>query len=210
MRDTHVNGLLVLRRPEFNRDPDARGAFTAVAPCLDGRCYGGVDRMPWFDVDEALYAGTLPPEPRARWTALRERGADLTGLVLAGLDDALALLEHSNRAGRVNEVAAVRGSRLGEVKGTLEIPVEVEWLGWDVVSLGEWSLLSVVFVVPAAFPGWPARINPAGLLESPEEGEALVAAYREAARRGEVEELGEAVLGIDFIRVGRVRTDRVS
>jgi hypothetical protein len=203
--DTRVNGFLVLRRPEFNRDPEGRGAFTAVAPCLDGRCYGGVDRMPWFDVDEARYGGTLPPELGARWEGLREGNADLAGLVLAGLDDARALLAFSNRGGNANELAAVRGSRLDALKGTLPAPAAIDWLGWDVVSLGWWSLLSVVFAVPAAFPGWAARINPHGLLESPDDAQALAQAYADAEARGEVEPLPEPVLGIELIRVGRVR-----
>lgn len=204
MTETRVNGFLVLRRPELNLDIEARGAFTAVAPCLDGRCYGGVDRMPWFDVEEALYADKLPPDLRAIRDGIRARNADATGLALAELEEARSLLAYANRVSPANELVALRGTRLDQVKGIIRTSARVDWLGWDVVALGSWSLLSVVFVVPDAFPGFSHRINVSGLLNSDRDAALLMAAYREAEFREQVEELPKPGLGIDFIRIGRV------
>ncbi|HEX2205997.1 MAG TPA: hypothetical protein VHG91_21960 [Longimicrobium sp.] len=208
--EARVAGFLVLRRPETNRDAAGRGVLPSVAPCLGGRCYGGIDRMPWFDVEAALEIGPLPPEAAAAWAAVEAGDSDFSGVRLCPrLSDAAALLKVSNRKGAENELVAVRGALLDEIKGTVPVgSARIEWLGYDVISLGWWSLLSVLFRVPSAFPGWGPRINGAGLLPSADLGRELARAYRAAELRGEVEELPEPDCEIDVVRVGRIRTGR--
>ena len=59
---TKIVGFIVVRTPKFNFDAEGRGAFSSPAPRLGSIYYGGVDRMPWFDVDKHYYARILPTE----------------------------------------------------------------------------------------------------------------------------------------------------
>lgn len=187
-----VSGFLVVRLPALNRDPAGRyPAFPAHAPCLGHLCYGGVDRMPWFEIDEEFYSGTLPEAIKRLRARVREGNPDFSGIsVCKDLLVARTLLEYSNRHGQSNELVAIRSARLAEIKGTILFDKShAMWLGYDVVSLGHWSLLSGgLFMSPTAFPGWESRVNGAGLFSSPTLSDEYARAYEIATARGAVED----------------------
>jgi hypothetical protein len=210
-----VVGFMVVRKPSLNRDLAGRGAYSTLAPCLDNICYGGIDRMPWFEIGEQLYAGTLPERIQHERQRIQLDNRDLSGVeVCRDLPTAAALLRYSNDIYNANELIAVRSDALARLKGVRQVnPVQIEWLGYDVVALGQGSLLSAgLFGVPAAFPGWRDRLNSFGVLRSEDLVEPYKAAYDAAATRGEVEDItdiqgelagiGYAVAGIE---IGRVR-----
>jgi hypothetical protein len=217
MGAAQVNGFMVVRKPALNCDPTGRGAFATKAPCLDAICYGGIDRMPWFDIDEPLYLNALP-EPILRARQLIRRGNDdLSGVeVCADLDTAMLLLRYSNRSSNANELIAIRSDALTRFKGEVGLDSsQVEWLGYDVVALGQQSLLhDGLFAVPAAFPAWQQRLNSFGLLPASDLVEPYIGAYREAATTGQVEDIADiagelAGLGytVAAIQIGRVLTN---
>lgn len=166
--------------------------------------------MPWFTIDEEFYNNALP-EAIARLRArLREENPDLSGIqVCKDLAAARTLLEWSNRQGWDNELVVVRSAKLAELKGTIPFAEErAAWLGYDVVSLGHWSLLrDGLFTSPAAFPGWDSRLNAAGLVPSPALAAEYARTYAAASREGLVEELPRSPYGIDAVELGRVRIE---
>jgi len=194
LETTQVNGFVVVRKAALNRDAAGRGVFNVEAPCLDGICYGGIDRMPWFDVDEQFYAGTLPEPILNARRLIQISDNNISGVKLCKeLDVALMLLDNSNRFNNANELIAVRSEALARLKGVVALdPARVEWRGYDVLALGQQSLLNDgLFVVPSAFPGWRARINNFGLLPTPDLVEPYTADYQAAATRGEVEDIAD-------------------
>ena len=207
-----MSGIQLVRLPHLNADPYQRGAYAVRAPRLGGILYGGLDRMPWFDVDEEYYAGTLPAGLATARTKLKKNNSDFTGIELCqDLTQALELLRYANRSTRKNELIAVRSERLARIKGAVDLrSPSAKWIGYDVVGLGEWSLIREgLFAVPSAFAGWETELNEDGLFPLPAKAAAYARAYLGASRAGLVEELaaigtGEGELGIDTIEVARI------
>lgn len=207
-----VAGFMVVRVPELNKDAEGRGVFSKLAPCIGGICYGGIDRMPWFEIDELFYNGTLPETLARERKLLRKSNNDFSGIDLCrDLELALELLLYSNSLYNANELIAVVSDKLIELKGGINFDrSRATWLGYDVVALGQQSLLNDgLFAVPAAFPGWEKQINEFGLFSSQDEARAFVNAYEEASSKGKVEEINEDFVSfgyeIDVIEVGRIR-----
>lgn len=162
--------------------------------------------MPWFDVDDDSYAGQLPPDVRQQWERLQSTNTDTSGIRLCReVAAAAAMLTYANRRVAANELIALRSARLAEVKGTIRAKeIGLEWIGYDVVSLGWWSLLEGLFWAPSAFPGWMVRVNGDGLLPDRETARAFIEAYRTAERAGDVEEIPEAEADTALIEIARV------
>jgi hypothetical protein len=59
-----INGYLVVRKPSCGFDAKGRAGFRKTAARIGELFYGGMMRLPWFDLDEANYNGTLPSELR--------------------------------------------------------------------------------------------------------------------------------------------------
>jgi len=204
------SGFLVVRSPEKNRDVQKRGAFSAEAPHLGPVYYSGIDRMPWFDIEEDFYKGGLPDDlvPLLRRIT---SSSDFSGINLCtDLTIARDLLNYSNRRTVDNELIVVRAKKLAALKGIVEIDeTQIRWIGYDLVCLGGASLLrDGVFSVPTAFPGWQGSLNQDGLLPSSSVTAAYLQAYKTAMAEGVVEELPEElpnfVYAVDAIEIGRV------
>ena len=147
-----MNKLVVVRQAAVNRDVTGRAAFPSQPPCLDGLCYGGVDRMPWFDIDEDRLGNVLPDSLVRARDDIHRANSDLSELELCSdLQVATQLLHYSNRSAPANELIAVRSDVLAPLKGVITVAApDVQWLGYDVVALGQQSLLGDgLFAVPA-------------------------------------------------------------
>ena len=202
-----ISGFLVVRKAGMDQDSEGRAFYGAQPSCLGALCYGGIDRMPWFDLDEEFYAGTLPERVALLRKTLDLSNDDLTGIRLCkDWATARALLEFDERARLVNEIVCLRSEKLAAIKGAAgsDVPA-VRWVGYDLVSLGNWSLLREgLFRAPVSFPGWEQALNESGLLPSPESADEYLRLYEAAARAGRVEELPGSLYGFDVIEVGRV------
>jgi hypothetical protein len=64
-RNVH-HGFLIVRLPEYNFDAEDRGAFSKEVPKLGDIYYGGIFRMPWFDLDEDYISGATANNRRKR------------------------------------------------------------------------------------------------------------------------------------------------
>ncbi|HAF16533.1 MAG TPA: hypothetical protein DCK93_13015 [Blastocatellia bacterium] len=204
-----VNGFLVVRLPHLNRDQAGRGVYPAQPPVLGTIHYGGIDRMPWFDIDEELYAGVLPANiGQARQLIEEDNNDDFTGIKLCkDLDTAFTLLEYSNRLEAANEVIVIRSEKLTQIKGAIDFDMsKVSWIGYDVVVLGDLSLLREgLFTLPASFPRWEERLNESGLFSSRALFDEYVAAYKAVSVKGAIEQLpDDTAYGIDMVEIGRL------
>jgi hypothetical protein len=207
-----ITGLLVVRLPAHNFDREGRGAFLAVAPKIGNIFYGGIDRMPWFDLDEDYYAKTLPGDLLEIRKSLSEGSRDFTGIELCyDLQMASKVLEWSNREVTRNEVIAVRSQKLVELKKkSLALDSEeIDWLGFDFVSLGHWSLLAGgMFTSPSYFLRWQAYLNEHGLMSNENILREFASDYSAAAKKNGVEPIPEEVYGLEAIEIGRIVANR--
>lgn len=202
-----VSGFLVVRKIGMDKDPERRAYYSAQASCLGALCYGGIDRMAWFDLDEEFYQGALPEGVARLRKALDQSNDDLTGLRLCkDLSVTRSLLEFNEHSRQVNEIIAVRSDKLAGIKGVVDFDEsEGLRLGYDIVSLGNWSLVREgLFRSPASFPEWENIVNEFGLLRSPAAADEYTRAYEAAALAGQVEELPGSLYGLDVIEVERV------
>ncbi len=202
-----IQGYMVVRRPEMNCDQQGRGAYRRTAPRLGEISYFGIDRMAWFDIDEAYYDGDLPESLRHQYRLLAEQNDDATGIrLLTDLLSAQRLLEHSNQPIVANEMIAVRSERLTQVKKSVAVADEhITWLGLDVVGLGHFSLIEGgLFADPGSFPDWRGAITPFGLLRSELNLEWLVQCYMKGEAAGRLEPVPFDLSSVCTIEVGLV------
>jgi len=201
-----VNGFMVVRLPRENYDAEGRGVFLSTPPGLGSVFYGGVDRMPWFDLDEEYYAGTLEREMLEFRDMLRRVNSDIWGLdVVHDLVTATRVLKSVNSNVARNELIAIRSSDLEEDKGTVSIEEGlVVWLGLDAVIPGHGSILAYVFRQPALFSDWVSKLNENGLLPSQYDVEAFAETYAAQAELGLVESVDRQWEGAHALEVGRV------
>jgi hypothetical protein len=62
-----IHGYVVVRTPRRSFDEQQRLGIVEGPPCRGTRCYHGIDRMRWFDIDEGLLRdlkGTVPQPAR--------------------------------------------------------------------------------------------------------------------------------------------------
>jgi hypothetical protein len=200
-----INGLTVVRRPHLNYLVPQRD----IIPCVNDVYYAGVDRQRWADVfDEDFYARKSPTQVIRFASSLRARNNDFTGIDLCQDEGtAIEMLDYANRTSNNNELIAVRSSSLTASKGTLESGLPVEWMGFDFVALGDWSLIAAgMFTCPQRYSTWLARANRFGLFDDSSLLAEYVSAYEQAVEAGQSEPIAPSTAGFEkvAIEVGRV------
>lgn len=203
-----VCGFVVLRKPNQNYDKEGRGAFLSSPPCIDEICYSGIDRMPWFELDEDLYSGTLSQEFVALRDKIQKKNDDFTDIkLLTDLDEVRSILNYSNWITERNEIAVVFSEKLAEIKGTINTDMKVVWLGLDIYCPGYGSQLREgIFSKPELFSGFVKQLNPNGLfdIDSPVLAD-YVQMYRELSDAHNLEPIDSKMVGqIDTIKIGKL------
>lgn len=165
--------------------------------------------MPWFDLDEEYYKDSLPANLRDIRDKLAKSNEDFSGIRVCQDAQAARLALHwANRKVPRNEAIVLRSPRLVEVKGReLFCDVhQIDWLGFDFVELGHWSLLAGgIFAAPSYFRRWHDYLNANGLMPAEVEIREYASDYKAAATKGGVEPTPDQVYGLEAIEVGRIR-----
>ena len=166
-----ICGYEVARKPAWNYHHDASGNFGRYPkyPKLNGRDYGGVDRMEWFDWEEAFYAKTLTEEFLPVWQRFQSNKLEFANhCVVDDLEIAKRVLEFSNRDHAYNEIIAIYADRFAEGRiPVFDAPRTSVHLGVDVFQDGFGSLIREgVFNRPDLFPDFVAKINENGLFDN--------------------------------------------
>lgn len=203
-----ICGFLVVRLPNMNRDLDNSDPNFYRLPVLGDIYYSGIDRSRWYDIDTDYYNKTLPEQIKKLYEPINKGTDDLTGIdVCKDFQVAVELLNYSNRDRKVNELISFRSEKLKEIKGAIEFDAsKIVWLGYDMMKLGEWSLLTDgLFLKPEYFQGWEKRLNKNGLFDDPSLLDDFVATYQALAEKEIVEPLSDDERhSFDAIEIGRV------
>lgn len=204
-----IIGYLVLRLPQHNevlREMLKRRFSEDVLEKL--LKYRGIDRMPWEEVDAAFYTKLLPKGVDEIWANMqKERRGVGGGIVCRTKKEAEALLSFSNGKQCINELCVFYSDMLAEIRGYIEIDETIEWLGYDVVSIDNWSLIaSGMLCSPEFLQRWESNLNENILLDSADNVRDIIHDYKEFAKSDQfVEDLIEVPFGIDAFRIGIVK-----
>ena len=202
-----ICGFMVVRKPKMNFDKEGRGAFLSHAPNIDGLYYGGVDRMPWFEIDEDYFSGILPKQLIELRKELRKTNQDTSDLkLLFDLSLVNSVIEYSNKKIEINEIIVLRSSGLERTKGSFICDNEIEWHGIDIHCQGYGSLLREgIFSKPEVFSTFINAINEHGLFN---EDSKLINYYIEhyinISKAHNLEKIDRNIAALDRIEVGNL------
>jgi hypothetical protein len=178
-----ICGFIVVRKPEY-------ASNGLIRPNLEvgGKTYHGIDRLRWEDLDLAYYERRLPAAVFPIWQALDRDTSDFSGVKL--LKDFKKAKEVLCFSGDKSEIIAIYSAELEAIKGAAQCDIELEYLGIDCFSLGEWSvLLGGVYAKPAYFVEAARGLNKHGLLDSIDDCRAVFNRYVQLAMNEIVEPL---------------------
>ena len=171
-------------------EPEING-YLVVDRAPQGTMYAGPDRQPWKLVEDAFYANTLPPEFRQVYKRIRndESRGLLWWPTAQSLEDAVPLLHWSRDAGGRVELLGVNSpymSAIGSRKRWVE--PKAAFIGLDVISVGEWSLLRELLSTPRLVEAAQlCGMNSRGLLDEQNNAVVVQTLYRDWEHAGEVE-----------------------
>jgi hypothetical protein len=165
-----------------------------------------MDRMQWYDIDELYYSEHPSEAIRQFATQLRQLNDDLTGIKLVQdlslLRQAIRLL--GDKVG-INEVIAIHSTALAGFKGQVTTDLPLSWLGYDIFSIGEFSLLRDGVYDSTGFPTeWRRKLNAKGLFDSLDECQSFSRVYLDWANNVAFEPIHPQT--VDFIEVYRLDT----
>ena len=198
---TLISGFLIFRKPENNFDEANQGMFSAEVPVFNHTYYSGVDRMAWFDIDELMYAGQLPPREQELKRTIMNSNSDFSGLDLCNdLKVTLDLLMVSATP-NMSEVGALYSEKLSQAKGAFESEAAMEPLGFDAVEYGGCSFIREgVFHKGAKLKEWASKLNNNGLFDHANQCKAYVSEYLKLLPEAEQPQPS----WVDYIQVYRV------
>lgn len=204
---TSICGFIVLRKPIHNYDAQGRGAFLSSSPCIGDICYGGVDRMPWFDLYEDFYLGTLPADFFDLKCKIENTNSDFSEIMtLANIEEAERILKYSNRVEDRNEIGIVSSKGLSKAKGVINVDCNILWMGVDIYCPGYGSQIREgLFRKPDLFPSFAKKLNHYGLFdENARLLNSYIQAYMEISKLHNLENIDNLSGTIDVISVGRL------
>jgi hypothetical protein len=206
---TKILGYLILRLPQYNDTLRAMLKRRFSEDVLEKLLkYRGIDRMPWEEVDSAFYAKSLPKGDGEIWANMqKERKGQFGGFVCRTRKEAETLLAFSNSKQHINELCVFYSEKIAAIRGSIEIEENIEWLGYDVFSIDNWSLIaSGVLCSPEFLRQWESDLNENLLLNSADNVSNLINDYKKFAKSDQfVEDLIEEPLGIDAFKIGIVK-----
>ena len=196
----NIHGFLVVRLPIFNFLVSERDKF----PRLGEIEYHGVDRHPWNDIfDDAYYDGKLEGELKNSIDLLRKR--QLTSMSIDICRDereAKYFLEYSNRTNKINELIAIRIHGNCNYNSHIYTSLDVEWIGFDFFSTGEWSLIANgLFLYSKYYGHWTSVVNKYGLFDDENLLPEFADFYDGAAREGFSEPVAPDSAGLTKIAI---------
>lgn len=175
----------------------ANGYLVVSAP--GKRRYRGADRRPWEVVDAAYYSRTLPDDIRRLYEGMR--AGERRGLwwpTTSSREDATRLLEFTRAQEPEAELIAIHSPYLRNETGRQEwTEASAGFLGIDVISVGEWSLLQALAETDMSLPDdIVSQLNDSGLLQDDSIAGRIEAYYRELSDKERVEPIAAPESGI--------------
>jgi len=174
-------------------------------PPRQGRFYQGVERMGWDELHALHYRKLLSDDDEMLWKRIYDSASDLSGVELvATAEEALRVIAIVGCVNSDFDLIACYSKRLANSRGVFEAEVDLEHLGFDVISWGEWSLIRAGVLETARMEAWLRRLNLHGLFPSEEFISEFIDEYQHFAALNQVEPVGATkVLGIETVSVFR-------
>lgn len=176
--------------------------FIVVGPVFDG--YRGIDREPWANLHREYYAGHLETELSVIRKSIYENGLDFSGFELATeIHVARKVLNWMLALGCEGEIIAVSSQKLQARKGAFESEVD-DFLGWDVFSFGDWSLIRAAIIDSNVMSHWSQRLNEHRLFSNESDIDSFIEEYGAHVKEGKLEQLtGGPDFPIEPVKVAR-------
>lgn len=184
-----LNGFIVVRLPEFCVNEGTWSTYPALTIANRYLRYGGVDRMRWHDADTLFYEGS---DTEFNRTYKSIQGDGRIGLrACSDLLTARYICDSCNSLHITNELLFVTvNSEIESSAYVRRLDASVEFVGYDVLSFGFWSLLNEgLFRKPVNFIEYQHYLNTAGLLVDRGIVNDLARSYEEISKVGSVEPL---------------------
>lgn len=183
--------------------------YLVVSPKEPGATYQGPDRSPWDQIDEGFYEGTLPKRIRAAYDSLRsDQSRGFWWPTCTDLGTAMMFADYLRQGGKPAEVIAIYSPYLARSQGRegWHEP-RARLLGFDVVAVGEWSLLKAL--LDGQDPQCTKAVNAAGLLPDKSYVPTVEARYRELSQSNVVEPIAatDSAIPVEAVTVYGLRED---
>jgi hypothetical protein len=198
-----IVGYIIVRKPQHNEITHGR----SLEP-ISNIYYHGMDRLMWYDLESNLLEGKFPDDLKLKHEQLVASENDLTFTkVLKSFEDSKRFLSTSRNLIERNEIIAINSNALIKIKGGMSVPGDlIEWLGYDVVLLGGWSLIKHgVFENRQLSLVDAKRLNKYGLFDDVDGIDKFLAEYERLALRDKVDPLLSKNIILDFVNVGRLK-----
>jgi hypothetical protein len=199
-----IAGYIVVRKPYFNNEDLLVGK--KLTSNVDGVYYCGIDRLNWVDVDNMYLNNMLKLDQKNVYEKLRSSDNDFLGVrILRSISDAHFFGSLDKEQADKNEIIIVSGNSLNTSKGSMLVDsASVNWLGYDLVLLGGWSLIRHAVFENQQYHLLKVKgINDFGLFDNTNVEE-FIDAYNKLANLNVVDPLfDEYPLGVECIRIGR-------
>jgi hypothetical protein len=194
-------GFTILRQPKFNFDKEGRGTFLPCAPKINDTYYSGIDRMQWFEIDEAYYNNRLPEElVKLRKEIKLNKQDDVDFKLIGDISKAQILLGFANKFEPLNEIVAVASQKQVNKKKFDDCDISI--LGIDIYCHGYGSLIREgLFCKPDFFHAFHRELNANGLFEwNSELIDEYIRTYTQCSDRANIEPIQNAMKYIDKMR----------
>lgn len=199
---TKICGYTIVRLPSKILSPNAP-RYSIMLSNGESIFYHGLDRLAWEELDEQHYAKELPDDLERIWLLKNLSGEDLTGIeILTDYRYAQKALDYSNERSCADELIVVYSDYLQRVKGMLQSIKRIQWLGYDIFPIGEFSIiLAGIFQTPKHFDPFISQLNAFGIFDNEEIAQQYYEHYRFLATKGVCEGFEQP---IDYINIGRI------
>lgn len=198
-----IVGYIIVRKTQHNEVIHGR-----LLEPINSINYHGIDRLMWYDLDSYFLEGKFSDDLKPKYMQLSASDNDLTFTkVLKSFEDSKRFLSVSKDLIRRNEIIAISSNALVKIKGGMSEPIDfIEWLGYDIVLLGGWSLIKHgVFENKQLSLVEKKRLNGYGLFDDLNDIDKFLAEYERLALMNKVDQLLDRDIILDFVNVGRLK-----
>lgn len=167
--------------------------------------YRGVDREPWDIIDAAYYDRDLPSDIQQIYASIKnDPSRGFWWPTVQSRTEAAKLLAFTRTREPQAELIGIVSPYLDRVAGRAgQQDTTLLHLGFDLISVGEWSLLRAMAESATHLPDRTAAlINASGLLRRAEDADRVETSYRRMAEQGFVEAIADRGSGLPVEPVG--------
>ncbi|MDJ1470406.1 hypothetical protein [Xanthocytophaga flava] len=199
-----IAGYLMVRKPTHDYDPN----YVTSLPLnpVRGIHYHGMQRMEWYDVDTYFLEKRLPEKFMAKYEEIiQSEYFNLFVDLATTKEDVFLFMNLDEEIPIKNEVIVLSSPTLNAIYSEVLVSEDlVEWLGYDIWTLGGWSLIRhAIFENRQLCLLENNPINEFGLFDTSESMVQFVQEYNALGSSDKVDPLIDG-MPVEAIRVGRL------